>query len=73
VLIVLETLREEERKRQRETVCVCVCVCVFFFVGVFGTRYHFFFAGRKEVCSAENAGADAASATATMWSNCTCI
>jgi len=37
VLIVLETLREE-RERERES----VCVCVFFFVGVFGTRYHFF-------------------------------
>jgi hypothetical protein len=49
-----------------------VCVCSFF-VGVFGTRYHFFLRVEKEVCPAENAGADAVSATATMWSNCSCI
>ncbi len=71
MLIVLETLREEERKRERdreESVCVCVlfCWCLW-------DSLPLFFAGRQEVCSAENAGADAVSATATMWSNCTCI
>lgn len=70
MLIVLETLREEERKRQRDRDRVCVCVrFLLLFLGLVTT----FFAGRKEVCSAENAGADAVSATATMWSNCTCI
>jgi len=67
VLIVLETLREEERERERESVCVCSCRWCFW------DSLPLFFAGRKEVCSAENAGADAVSATATMWSNCTCI